>query len=75
MKFCNYTNNTYLLIYNLLYQFIECFRSNMIYRKNIVIHFEDYNIVNYTGSLIEYIWKSVEDLSTTQRFDFNKSDF
>ena len=47
----------------------------MTRKQNVAVYPDNYDEPDYVGETIEPIWEDVEDLSTINRFGFNKSDF
>jgi hypothetical protein len=56
-------------------KFMALLKGSMIRRQDVQLYPEGYNTPEYEGPNLEPIWEDVEDLSTIQRFGFDKKDF
>lgn len=56
-------------------EFMQFLKGTMTRKQNVVVYPDNYDEPDYVGETIEPIWEDVEDLSTINRFGFNKSDF
>lgn len=56
-------------------EFMIALKGSMTRKQDVQNYPEDYGTPDYTGPVLAPIWEDVEDLSTIERFGFNKSDF
>jgi hypothetical protein len=56
-------------------EFMQFLKGTMTRKQNVAVYPDNYDEPDYVGETIEPIWEDVEDLSTINRFGFNKSDF
>lgn len=55
--------------------FMEFLKGSMTRKQDVAAYPEGYNQPDYAGDKIEPVWQDVEDLSTIERFGFQKADF
>lgn len=50
-------------------------KGSMLRKQDVQVYPEGYGQIGYEGETLGPIWEEVEDLSTIERYGFNKSDF
>ena len=56
-------------------EFMAALKGSMTRKQDVQVYPEGYNQPDYEGEKLEPIWQDVEDLSTIERFGFQKHDF
>lgn len=56
-------------------QFMIYLKGSMTRKQDTAVYPEGYGQPGYEGEKIDPVWIDVEDLSTIERFGFDKSDF
>lgn len=56
-------------------KFMVALKGSMTRKQDVQVYPDNYNDPDYDGEALEPIWEDVEDLSTIERFGFQKSDF
>ena len=55
-------------------EFMAALKGSMTRKQDIAVRPDNYSQPDYDGEVIAPIWSDVEDLSTIERFGFNKAD-
>jgi len=56
-------------------EFMQFLKGTMTRSQDTAEYPADYNEPDYDGPQVEPVWEEIEDLSTIERFGFNKDDF
>jgi len=56
-------------------EFMQFLKGTMTRSQDTAEYPADYNEPDYDGPQVEPVWEDIEDLSTIERFGFNKDDF
>ena len=56
-------------------EFMQFLKGTMTRSQDTAEYPADYNEPDYDGPQVEPVWEEIEDLSTIERFGFEKSDF
>ena len=56
-------------------EFMQFLKGTMTRKQDVAVRPDNYSDPDYEGEVIEPIWEDIEDLSTIERFGFNKDDF
>lgn len=56
-------------------EFMVVLKGSMTRKQNVQVYPDNYNDPDYDGETLEPIWEDVEDLTTIERFGFQKADF